>query len=542
MTRQIRMKKGNFINRNKLQAVSGLAIAVCFLLKIIVIQRKIGNTGTGFYMTTFAFVAAVMMLFAKTFREVLKKAISYRKSRGQYKNALKMMRTGAVSALIFGLVIFLIMLALSSRMTNVVFHLGAYGTFPMIMIALSVPFLLFAYSLLGCFDGFGFEVAEGAAKIIFAVTDLLLGIAFLFLSCMAGKQHAMLLHDDRVTDAFGAVGAAAGFTGAAIITAVWMICLARVFCKKIKPMAAEDMGRSQESFLEQITGLVSAAGFPLLRYFALFGAFMANQFLFFRCMRSMEASQVFGSFLAENFIWFILPVLMAVLLGDYFREYLEKVMKKDDIYHAGMRIVMGTKQYLCVILPMVCITGIVFPCLNRSVFKEAESANALPAILFFACLCLVLLLDSMLRGIGRDRIGMICALAAFLIQTVTAGFLFSKKCSVDTLWYTNLIFIFIFLLGSMAFTIRFCVYKKNLAKHLLLPFAATAGAVLTAVLCLLLKAVIGNLPAALIAMFMSFLIHALVLVVSGCIKESEIQEFPQSGLLNLIGRTLGIYN
>ena len=536
------MKKGNFINRNKLQAVSGLVIAVCFLVKIIVVQRKIGNAGTGFYMAAFAILMAAAMLLAKTLREILKRAVSYRKSRGQYKNALKMMRTGAIFALLSGFLLVLFVLIFAGRMTNAAFHMGAYGTFPMIMMAFSVPFLLFCYSLLGCFDGFFFEVAEGAAKIIFAVTNLLFGIAFVFLFCMTGKRHAMLLHDDHIISAFGAIGAAAGFTAASIITAVWMICLVRVFYKKMRTMATEDMGRNQESFWEQLTGLISAAAFPFLKYFALFGAFIVNQLLFFKHSQGIEASAIFGSYLAKNCVWFILPVAMTVLLGDYFREYLQKVMKKDDIYHAGMRIIMGVKQYLCVILPMICIIGIVFPCLNQSVWKEAEAANALPAILFFACFCLALLFDRMLSGIGKERIGMICALAAFFVQILAAGLLFTKKCTVDMLLYSNLIFALVFLFGCLIFIIRFCVYKKNRMLHLLLPFGAVLGAVLTAVLCLLLRGVIGNIPAALIALFAAAFVHVLVLVVSGCIKENEIQEFPQSGLLTIIGRALGIYN
>lgn len=169
MANQNKTKKGNFIGRNRLQAVSALVIFVGMLIKMIFLHSRIEAVGTGFYLTVLALVMTITMLLANTLREAVKKAVFYRKSRGQYKNALKIMNTGAVIGAAAGMVIALVLLLTAGRMTAVLFHLGPYGTFPMVVLAAAIPFLLSGYGILGCFDGFSFEVADGAAKIIFGI-------------------------------------------------------------------------------------------------------------------------------------------------------------------------------------------------------------------------------------------------------------------------------------------------------------------------------------------------------------------------------------
>lgn len=542
MANQNRMKKGNFVSRNRLQTVSGLIIFVGMFMKTVFLHSKIQGVGTGFYLTVLTFVMVITMVLANTLREAVHKAVFYRKSRGQYKNALKIMNTGALIGAAAGAVIAFVLLLAAGKLTAVLFHLGAYGTFPMVVLSASIPFLLSGYAVLGCFDGFSFETADGAAKIIFGITDLLLSIVLVFLACKMGTGHSRLLHDEYVIFSFGATGAAAGFTGACIVAFIWIVCLLKVFRKRMRTMINQDTSRSVETFTEQAMGLFSACGVSFVRFLVLFGTLFINLIFFFKNLKTLDASTQFGIYLSENLLWFLLPAFLTFILSSFTDEYLEKVMKKEDIYHAGMRIVIGIKQYLCCVLPVVCIFGIIYPALNESIYKSTAQPANLLSILAVAFFGMGILLSGMLKGIGSEWAGIGCGTVAFVVQTVSAVFLFSKNCDLSALLYGNLIFALVFFAGCVFFVARFCVYKKNLSANLMMPFAALLALVLSAVLCMLLKDVIGNIPAAVIAVLVSGILHAVTLVIVGCVREGEINDFPQGSILSFAGRMLGIYS
>ena len=542
MANQNKTKKGNYISKNRLKAVSGLIIFIEMLIKTAFLRLRIEGVGTGFYLTVLAFVLVITMLLAGTLREAVYKAVFYRKSRGEYKNALKIMNTGAFIGAGAGMVIALILVLLAGRMTARLFHLGPYGTFPLVVLAASVPFLLSGYAVLGCFDGFSFEVADGAAKIIFGITDLLLSIVLVFTACKMGTGHGRLLHDDYVVFSFGATGAAAGFSGACVLAFIWLMFLFRVFRKRMRSLINQDTSRSLETFSEQAAGLLGVFGISFTRLFVLSGPLLINLVFFFKNLKTLDASTQFGIYLGENILWYLLPAFFVLILSSHTRDYLEKIMKKEDIYHAGMRIVMGVKQYLCSVLPIICILGIVYPALNVSFYKSTVQPANLLSLLFAALFGMGIVLCGMLRGIGNEWLGTGCGAVAFVAQTVGVIFLFRQKCDLNALLYGNLIFAVVFFVGCAFFAGRFCVYKKHLTANLLMPFAALLALVLAAVLCMLLKDVMGNVLAVLIAILVSGVVHAVTMVITGCVREGEINDFPQRSLLSLAGRLLGIYS
>lgn len=550
MTEQRRVKNQNFISKNELRAAAWLVICIAVLLKITFLNQKFQTQGLSFYMVTFTFVFLIAFIFARTLREVVGKAVGYRKSRNQYKNALQMMKTGSLAGLILGILMFLLFVLLAGRVTNLTFKLGAYGTFPMILFAVSIPFMFFSAAVLGCFDGFDFDMPDGASKIIFGISDLLLSICFAILAGGMGEKHGKLLHDDNVVSSFGATGAAAGFSGACILMSAWLLALFHAFRKKMKSRILEDTSRSQESFSEQIIGLLAACGTPFAHHFVLFGVFLLEQILFFRFFKVPSAQSAAGY--GPNYVWmyyililfwFLLPLGMNLLLSKFSGLYLEKVMKKDDIYHCGMRIVLGIKQYLCFILPMICVMGV---CCGTSFSETAVSGGPFFPFFLVTISCvfwgLAVLEMAMLKGLGREWQGIGCAFGALVIQTVGTIFLFLKSCYyVKDILLCNLMGAVVFFAGCSLFLGRFCVYRKNLVHHILMPLAAVAAVIVAAVLCMFLRKAIGIVPAVIVTFVVTFVVHSITLVVVGAVKEGELHEFPQGKILGSIGRLMGIY-
>lgn len=554
MAKQKRMKRQNYLIKNKLQAVSLPVLFIAVVLKLVFLGKMAPGRGIEFYATPFCFLFVIAIIFALTIREVVKKAVAYRSFRNQYKNALGMMKTGVFAGFVLGILLLLILLLTAGRITNSTFSLQAYGNFPMMLAAFGIPFLLAGAAILGGFDGFGFEMPDGTARIIFAISDLLFGLLFIFLACKTGEKHSLLLHDDQVVDAFGASGAATAFAAACFVSAVWLMVLAAAFKRRIKGKVSEDNGRSRENFTEQILGMLSACGQPFVRFIGLYGAVIVNQILYFKIAKApavsdsgilQPASLIYAGGYATVFLWFLLPLGITLILSGYCRDYLEKIMKKEDLYHGGMRIVAGVKQYLCMILPMICVCGVCLVPLHETVFSlHTAAAPAVSPVYFCAAVsvfCFAVLEAEMLQGLGREWTGIICSVAALLVQTVAAVLILLKIGGASGLLLCNLIYALVYAVGCGVFLVRYCVYRKHLVTHLLLPFAAAFAAVIAAVLCMFLKSALGVVPAAVIGLVVSAFVHMLVLAATGCVRENELHEFPQGPALSAIGRLLGIY-
>ena len=550
MAGQRRMKRQNFVTKNKLQMTALLILFISVLVKMVFLEKKAPDRGMEIYLTTFTFIFMIALILANTLREVVRKAIVYRNSRNQYKNAVKMMRTGAITGFVLGMIFWVLMLVVSTKLTNAFFLLQAYGKFPMILAAAGIPFLLLAAALIGTFEGLEIDMSGGAAGMIFAISDLLCSIAFILLACRIGEKHSMLLHDSCVVDAFAAAGAAAGFAVACFLTALWVMALSMAFGKKMKGKMNEDNSRNQENFSEQLIGLLAAAGQPFIRYVALYGAVIINQvlrYLFYQAPVGETGSPGFslGAYACDYvlpFIWFILPFGMTLILSSYVSEYLEKIMKKEDLYHCGMRMIAGIKQYLCMIFPMICVLGVCLKGLNGAFFSSAVSV--LPIIVVVAVTGYAILEASMLTGMGKEWLAILCSLAALIVQSIAAVVIFSRNAvSVgNSILYCNIIYAVVFAVGCGIFLARLCVYKKHWLENLVLPFAAAFAAVITAVLCMFLQSVLGGVAAAILAIVLAAVVHMLVLIVTGCVRENELSEFPQGNILAFLGHLLGIYS
>ena len=148
-------KRQNYISKNSIQVVGLFVIVITTLVKWLFMSKQI-STGHNVYLIVLVCLVSISAIISFTLREIVSKAVSYRKSRGQYKNALRIMKTAAFISFFIGILFCVMSLLFAGRMTNTLFSLGAYGTFPFIFLSASMPFIFLWSVLLGSFDGFDF--------------------------------------------------------------------------------------------------------------------------------------------------------------------------------------------------------------------------------------------------------------------------------------------------------------------------------------------------------------------------------------------------
>ena len=88
---------------------------------------------------------------------------------------------------------------------------------------------------------------------------------------------------------------------------------------------------------------------------------------------------------------------------------------------------------------------------------------------------------------------------------------------------------------------KYFVYKKQLLRHLGFPVIAFLAFVVVYFLTLFLKNTIGILLSVIIAFILACLVQSLILVLTGSIKEHELNDYPQKSLLLILGKIAGIY-
>lgn len=537
-----RKSKQNFLNKNPLGVIAGIIVFCVILVKLYLLDNKITQTGLGFYVTLFSFFSIFYLVIGRTIGEVVEKMILYRKSRAQYKNIKKAIWVTSAFSFLAGVLIAAVLVLFSVKITAVLFGMLSYGTYISVTLAAAIPFLFLCSSLSGVFKGYGFLIPVSISKIIFAFFDLLLSLLLVFLFTAWGKEHAAIIHDDTIICSFGAIGAGLAFLLSLLFSTIWMLVLSTVIKNNVEKQFKNDVSRSTESAMDMIRVFFHVCPSPLAKNMILYGTIFLNCMIVF--LNGDNKGAMLSTWMVYSvccIIWFELPVNYALEFYSFQSDTIHKIMKRDDIYHASQRIVFSIKQFLCVILPLILVFGILTKPLFGKLFSGVDLKMVEFTALSVSLVCFAFLCLSLVSSIGKGLVGALSGLCAIALQSVLLWFMSKKEITLSSLMLVNSVFALTIVVICGVFLLKFCVYHKKPVKNFVFPFLCAVGLGLLMKLVTLLCGSMGNLLGVFVAVVLYVFLHPLLLIVSGSIGEMEAEEFPQAPILKLWGKTTGIF-
>ncbi len=536
-------KRKNTANtKSPLSYISYIALAACAFVKLFLLREFGNDEAVGFYTSTLFVTLILCAVFGRAHFESISTAVKFRLTRGQVKNASSILKTGTISALILSALVTVVMFMLRNLFLSKIMKIKEYISVTFLIMLISFMLFMILATLLGFYDGYDFRTPIDTSRFIFAVSDLLFGLLFIFLTKSSGEVNSKLFHNSDVLSAHCALGASVGLICAVFVTLLWNLALLVSFMARIRLKLLDDLSRGYESTLQQIRALFMIAGYPYLRDLLIYGSFVIVMIYYFvKYSGEGLAYLSFGGYYIPGFLAIILPYGFTVATGLRSESLIRTVMRRDDAYHGGMQALMAIKQFLCTALPFVLVCD----CILSRLYADLDYSFGRGGLLMLPVHGLFLfniLLSLLLCGFS-DEWKSICAhLIAIVFQFLFCILLTSKGTKgISTILLCNLLYLLIAVILNGFLLYRHMVYKKNLSGNIIMPLVCVFAAVLSSILCMLLCGVLGGAITTVIALIVSFIIHSIALVVTGSIRENETEEYPQKIMLRIVGSFLGFY-
>lgn len=538
--------KQNFIFKDPITILVLVVIYICSLITVIYLNKVVELFGMGLFASCLTLYSTIAAIFVLAFYSTAKKAVTLRHSKGQTRNALQWAKVSSFGAFVIGILIALLLLAVRTFFCNLL-KINSLGNLIILFLAISLPFLFFSSVMSGSFIGLGFHMPVQSATIIFSISSLLFGILFSALIGKGGYINSALLHNPYVNTAFYGAGMSLGLFIGNFIASIWLFLLHKAFCNSIKNGTIEAYGKNSESISEQFRSLITSLGFPLIKYIVLLFPFLL--FIFFCCFKNtavdyqdiLHPVNYFAILFLQIILHFFIPLYFSRLLAVHSEEALKKSMAKQDRYHGGMRLLASVKQFICVILPILAAIALCTAGITEKVLGTSIPDLGFWLLFMTAFLALSQLFQAFLQGFEKGAMHLFSTLIGLV--GIFLYFNFAIKDSInacDPIIALTIGFVLI-CLTDFFFLHKYFVYKKQLLRHLCFPFIGFIAFVAVYFLTLFLKNTIGILLSVILAFILACMVQALILVLSGSIKEHELADFPQKPLLLVLGKIAGIY-
>lgn len=206
------------VKRKQIEYLSKVIELVLFL----VIERKLGLEGSGFFLIALVLFTMFWTFFGESLPDALGKIIRVRRAKGQFKSVTSIKLLAFFCQLIFGLIGTVLMLSLGSVLGEKVFLCPYAGL--MIWILSPLVFLRgMTFLFLGYCQGEGFELPAVVTCLARQAAIYGFGTVFGGMTGAYGEKVSMLLKQEHYTPMYTAAGWCAAYLAAEALMLVFVI-------------------------------------------------------------------------------------------------------------------------------------------------------------------------------------------------------------------------------------------------------------------------------------------------------------------------------
>lgn len=547
MSKRKNNQKPNIVFRDSSTIIALLLSYLCIAAGVIWLNKNTDLTGVGLFISCLFIYGIYVLIFAVPFFTTAKRAVIFRQSRNQTRNALRFASACGGFAFVLGIVLGGLFLLLN-RFAGSLLKIGSLGSLLWIVLAFAVPLLFFNSVMTGAFSGFGMRMPFQAWIMITSVFGIIFGILFSNLFGRPGNVNADLLHNTYIHTSFFTAGMAMGFVIGNLISCIFMCVLHKAYCNHIKNGTIEAYGKNSENVVGQIRAFISSLWFPLIRQLIHLLPLIAGV-VFYSIKNTltdytdtMHPINQLGIFGIEMLLNFLIPLYFTKLIALHFEESLRKSMARQDRYHGGMRLISGIKQYFCFILPVLFFFSVSTSYMTEWYIKTSLDVSFLWIFVLMSLIAFARLSHSFLQGFESGNVHLIGYVAGTAGIVVYFYLILKKMPDMTDVILAGVICYAIICLVNLFFLRRYFVYKKQLLRHLGYPFIAFVIYAVIVFCIFLLKDILTSVGCFVLSFILALVLHSLLLVLSGAVKEHELAEFPQRKLLLLFGKLTGIYS
>lgn len=476
MSEKTKKVRNGIIMQGSILAIAGLIARAIGIIRRIPLTNIIGDAGNGYYAVAYEVYAIILLLSSYSMPLAVSKLVAARVSRGQYKNADKILKGSLIFACISGGLACLFVLLFADWIAGTV--MGEP------MSAIGLRFLaptLFIVAIMGVFRGYfqglGSMTPTAISQIVEQIFLVVFSLLFADIFFRRGDTYGTLMLSEQYAPAWGAAGATIGCGIGALAGLLLLVGLFFMANKSRKRKINKDLTKVSESYFGVYRVILLTIVPVILSTVAYNLCGILDQGIYNHHMNGLGLEDIktihWGVYSGKYKVLINLPIALASAMSSAIVPSLTANLSNHD--NSAIREKIASAIRVTMLISIPCAVGLAV--LGKPIVSMlwSDTDTLAPQMLAVGTLCIVFyalstLGNGILQGIGKMHVPIINAIIALVLHLgIYFVMLKGMKLDIFAVIYANIFFSLIMCILNHLAIHRYVGYKQELKKTFVLP-------------------------------------------------------------------------
>ena len=529
-------RESNFVVQGSILAVAGIIVRLIGILYRVPMTNIIGDEGMGYYSTAFNVYNIMLILSSYSLPLAVSKMVSARMAKGQYRNAVRVLKAALVYATVVGGIACFITWNFADFFATTAFN-TPFCVYALKTLAPTIWIMAYLGVLRGFFQGHGTMIPTAISQIFEQVINAVISVVAAGVLFKIGLDSNRVYNTTGYPQAFGAAGGTIGTGAGALAALLFMLLLFSIYWPVVKRRKRRDRSRRTDSYGDiSVTFLFTVV--PVIISSAVYNinAVVDNSIMAYGMValwRGKEFLSLWGIYNNKYMLLVHVPLAMANSLSSSLIPSLSGAVARKEKGAVIAKTSLAIRFAMLIAIPSAVGLTVLSAPINNLLFKSGDNTEAIRMLITGSAAVIFLSMstvtNAILQGINHMNVPVRNAFISLILHIgVLYLMLMVFKMGIYSMVFANIAFaVFMCILNAIAIR-RYLNYRQEIVKTFLLPAVASAfmGAAAFGVYKGVTLIIKSNLLGTIFAVLAAIAVYGVLLIKLRCVDEEELYSMP----------------
>ena len=529
-------RESNFVVQGSILAVAGIIVRLIGILYRVPMTNIIGDEGMGYYSTAFNVYNIMLILSSYSLPLAVSKMVSARMAKGQYRNAVRVLKAALVYATVVGGIACFITWNFADFFATTAFN-TPFCVYALKTLAPTIWIMAYLGVLRGFFQGHGTMIPTAISQIFEQVINAVISVVAAGVLFKIGLDSNRVYNTTGYPQAFGAAGGTIGTGAGALAALLFMLLLFSIYWPVVKRRKRRDRSRRTDSYGDiSVTFLFTVV--PVIISSAVYNinAVVDNSIMAYgmeALRRGKEFLSLWGIYNNKYMLLVHVPLAMANSLSSSLIPSLSGAVARKEKGAVIAKTSLAIRFAMLIAIPSAVGLTVLSAPINNLLFKSGDNTEAIRMLITGSAAVIFLSMstvtNAILQGINHMNVPVRNAFISLILHIgVLYLMLMVFKMGIYSMVFANIAFaVFMCILNAIAIR-RYLNYRQEIVKTFLLPAVASAfmGAAAFGVYKGVTLIIKSNLLGTIFAVLAAIAVYGVLLIKLRCVDEEELYSMP----------------
>ena len=529
-------RESNFVVQGSILAVAGIIVRLIGILYRVPMTNIIGDEGLGYYSTAFNVYNIMLILSSYSLPLAVSKMVSARMAKGQYRNAVRVLKAALVYATVVGGIACFITWNFADFFATTAFN-TPFCVYALKTLAPTIWIMAYLGVLRGFFQGHGTMIPTAISQIFEQVINAVISVVAAGVLFKIGLDSNRVYNTTGYPQAFGAAGGTIGTGAGALAALLFMLLLFSIYWPVVKRRKRRDRSRRTDSYGDiSVTFLFTVV--PVIISSAVYNinAVVDNSIMAYGMEalgRGKEFLSLWGIYNNKYMLLVHVPLAMANSLSSSLIPSLSGAVARKEKGAVIAKTSLAIRFAMLIAIPSAVGLTVLSAPINNLLFKSGDNTEAIRMLITGSAAVIFLSMstvtNAILQGINHMNVPVRNAFISLILHIgVLYLMLMVFKMGIYSMVFANIAFaVFMCILNAIAIR-RYLNYRQEIVKTFLLPAVASAfmGAAAFGVYKGVTLIIKSNLLGTIFAVLAAIAVYGVLLIKLRCVDEEELYSMP----------------